>query len=298
MKNKPKAKCPTCGEVFDNQHGMKIHHSRKHGESIAGITVSCSVCNEDVTRRPHRVDRDRDNFCSLECLRIHNNEEQGYEKEELVAEVKRLHEQLGKTPTLGDLREHGEITQAVFYRHFKGGWNAALSEAGVGLNRHQVSVSKEDCLQDLRKTEMKLSRVPTTKEQERYGKHSVKTFYKFFDSWREAVSSAGLDDSNVRGRNLPASERNGHPDYGPNWQQQREKALKRDNRCCQGCGMDSQNHKEKYGRGLDVHHIIPARKYDDYNKQNRLGNLLSLCIKCHRKYESLPVNPQVSEVAE
>lgn len=298
MKNKPKAKCPTCGEVFESQHGMKIHHSSKHDESIAGITVSCSVCGENVTRRPYRVDRDRENFCSPECLEEYNNETQGYEKDELIAEVKRLNEQLEKTPTLADLREHSEITQAVFYRHFDGGWNAALSQADIYEGRNYANVSKQDCLDDLKRTEAKLSRVPTTDDQDECGEVCVKTFYNFFDSWREAVSSAGLDASKVRGRNLPASERKGHPDYGPKWQKQREKALKRDNRRCQRCGIDSESHKEKYGRDLDVHHITPARKYDDYDEQNRLSNLISLCRKCHREYESLPINPQVSEVAE
>lgn len=296
--NDQHTKCPECGEVFENSRGMKIHHYRQHGESIAGITVSCSVCGKDVTRRPYRVDKGRDNFCSSECIEEYNNEKQGYDKDDLIAEVKRLNEQLQKRPTLADLRKHGEISQDAFYNHFQGGWNAVLSQAGIDGGRSYAKVSKQECLDDLKRTEAKLSRVPTTDDQEEHGEVCVKTFYNFFDSWREAVSSAGLDASNVRGRNLPASERKGHPNYGPNWQKQREKALSRDNRRCQRCGIDSESHKEKYGRDLDVHHITPARKYDDYDEQNRLSNLISLCRKCHGEYESLPINPQVSEVAE
>jgi 5-methylcytosine-specific restriction endonuclease McrA len=65
------------------------------------------------------------------------------------------------------------------------------------------------------------------------------------------------------------------PYYGPNWFEQREKALKRDNYTCQKCGA----------RGDDVHHIIPFRKFGlaNYLKANELSNLITLCKSCHGK---------------
>lgn len=296
MTNKVKSKCPTCGEVFSNDHGMKIHHSRKHGESIAGISVNCAVCGQKVTRRPYRIENGRKNFCSDECTEEYNKHTQGYTTAELLDEVERLHKELGKVPSISDLEEHGQISQHTYYSHFEGGWNAVISEAGLEPNTR--SLSKQDCIEDIRKTEKKLSRIPTTDDQERCGEVCVKTFYKFFDSWREVVSSAGLDASKVRGRNLPISEKKGHPDYGPNWQIKREEALSRDNYCCQRCGLERDSHEKKYGRDLEVHHITPARKYDDYEEQNDISNLITLCMECHREWEALPIQPQISEVAD
>jgi len=32
--------CPTCGDTFDTETGVKIHHARQHDESIAGADLS------------------------------------------------------------------------------------------------------------------------------------------------------------------------------------------------------------------------------------------------------------------
>lgn len=84
----------------------------------------------------------------------------------------------------------------------------------------------------------------------------------------------------------------GHNDNrGANWRQQRQKARKRDGYKCQACGMS----EKKNGRALDVHHIVPFRKFDDYRKANRLENLISLCRSCHQKAEkgTIPFQPKL-----
>ena len=70
---------------------------------------------------------------------------------------------------------------------------------------------------------------------------------------------------------------------GPNWDEQRRKARKRDNYTCQGCGID----QHYYGKCLDVHHIIPFRNFgvEKYLEANRLENLVSLCKTCHMRIE-------------
>lgn len=65
--------------------------------------------------------------------------------------------------------------------------------------------------------------------------------------------------------------------YGPNWPEQRRKALERDGYRCTKCGGKL---------GIAVHHIRKARlwvvdgKYD-WEKGNDLNNLTTLCGKCH-----------------
>ncbi len=61
--------------------------------------------------------------------------------------------------------------------------------------------------------------------------------------------------------------------YGDDWEKIRYLVYVRDRFTCQHCGIN----KVK----LDVHHIIPFLETFD----NSLGNLISLCRKCHMKEE-------------
>lgn len=72
--------------------------------------------------------------------------------------------------------------------------------------------------------------------------------------------------------------------YGPNWQDQNEKARKRDNYTCQVCGK----HQNDNYRDLDVHHIKRFQEFgfEKYEQANHLSNLITLCPTCHQKVES------------
>lgn len=84
-------------------------------------------------------------------------------------------------------------------------------------------------------------------------------------------------------------------DYGPNWKEQRLKALQRDNFRCRNCGAgaDVEGFEENVGgRGLHVHHLRPFRDFgyspgrnEAYLQANRLENLITLCAACHRRAE-------------
>lgn len=79
---------------------------------------------------------------------------------------------------------------------------------------------------------------------------------------------------------------------GANWEEKREEALIRDEYECIECDMSNESHRRKIGKGLDVHHIVPRREFWDketgeldYERANRLENLITLCRKHHRKIE-------------
>jgi hypothetical protein len=73
---------------------------------------------------------------------------------------------------------------------------------------------------------------------------------------------------------------------GPNWQEQREKAIKRDNEECQKCGISREQHKEKFDKDLEADHIKPFRLFDDYKEANKLSNLTTYCCVCHGSVEN------------
>lgn len=60
------ADCPTCGDSFKNKHGVRIHHSQAHDESIAGEPVTCDWCGTTFYVTPAIVDERR--FCSQDCM--------------------------------------------------------------------------------------------------------------------------------------------------------------------------------------------------------------------------------------
>lgn len=69
--------------------------------------------------------------------------------------------------------------------------------------------------------------------------------------------------------------------YGPNWEEQREKALERDDHACHKCGSEED---------LVVHHHVPIRHWRnnddrDIEDANQLWNLVTLCETCHGKVE-------------
>lgn len=86
--------------------------------------------------------------------------------------------------------------------------------------------------------------------------------------------------------------------YGPNWHQQRRRAKERDDYCCRRCGMSENKSIDELGRELDVHHLRPLRTFapletdDDWSTANALSNLLTLCRRCHREWEGIPLSPQ------
>ena len=78
----------------------------------------------------------------------------------------------------------------------------------------------------------------------------------------------------------------GHTNYyGADWRKQRKLARKRDV-ICQHCGKT----KQENGKELDVHHIIPFRYFNKSEEANKLDNLITLCIKCHRNTNKAQFN--------
>ncbi|MBX7253756.1 MAG: DEAD/DEAH box helicase [Candidatus Promineofilum sp.] len=76
-------------------------------------------------------------------------------------------------------------------------------------------------------------------------------------------------------------------DYGPNWSQQRQLVLERDNHRCRTCGASAEEFL------LHVHHIRPFREYgyvpgrnENYRQANQIDNLVTLCPSCHRRAEA------------
>jgi len=63
--------CPTCGRTdFASDRGMRLHHAKAHGESIAGVGVCCDSCGESFRKPEQRANNHEHHYCSKAC---HNN---------------------------------------------------------------------------------------------------------------------------------------------------------------------------------------------------------------------------------
>lgn len=91
----------------------------------------------------------------------------------------------------------------------------------------------------------------------------------------------GIDRRDQSGQNSRFWRGGSERYYGPRWDHQREKALRRDQYRCQRCGMIDPDHQDLYQRGLNVHHKIPYREFTEDKEAHRLDNLISLCVSCH-----------------
>lgn len=64
--------CPTCDrDDFASTRGMRMHHAKTHGESIAGTRFECDWCGESARKKPNHYATDTNHFCSPDCQKAH-----------------------------------------------------------------------------------------------------------------------------------------------------------------------------------------------------------------------------------
>jgi len=61
--------CPTCGESFDTEMGVKVHHPQIHGNSIAMVERVCKNCGKEfeILNWKDNSDNGRE-YCSMDCV--------------------------------------------------------------------------------------------------------------------------------------------------------------------------------------------------------------------------------------
>lgn len=231
-------------------------------------------------------------------------------REELIKELRNVADELGRTPSIREFRKLSDVPKYQIMKEF-GSWNAARNAAELEFIQTKYgaaegdpegyvprgpspSISDEELHEEIHRLTEELGRIPTKIEMADIGKYGDSTYEKRFGSWRDAVAEAGYeprpsmeDQSGENNYNW----KGGYGNYSRDWDGARKRALERDNYECQICGRANEAHQEDFGKSLDIHHIRPARKFDDQEEAHQLSNLITLCRSCHARWEGIPLKP-------
>jgi len=113
--------------------------------------------------------------------------------DDLLDDLQRVTDELGKSPTQVEYQEHGEYSPAPFKSRFDS-WNGAKEKLGIEPLPGGETVTKQELLDDLRAVRDKLGHSPTMDEYAEHGDWSAKSVLNYFDeSWKAAKTEAGLE---------------------------------------------------------------------------------------------------------
>ena len=227
------------------------------------VEVECSQCGEAFEKLPSQAERSDNHFCSNEC--------QGkFKSERVVVECDYCGGEIEKTPS--QVSERNFCNLECLHE-----WRSETSNGGlVGENHPDYIGEKEYTCENC-------DGRFTVKLGEEYRKKtcSDECAQELVSEKNDHLSEYWYGEDNPRWK---GGKKNF---YGSNWQEQRRKAIQRDNERCVDCGSVEDLH---------VHHIIPIKEFDeDYESANDLDNLVTLCRGCHNKWEKItPLKPQVA----
>lgn len=114
-------------------------------------------------------------------------------REELLADIRAVADEVGGEPSKDEYKEHGEYALSGITYRFES-WVDAKKEAGVfdgGLGSAK-NVSKELIIQDLRRVDATTSGPVSQVKYNQDGNYTVKTAQRYFGSWEEACQEAGV----------------------------------------------------------------------------------------------------------
>lgn len=244
--------CPTCGENFVSDLGVKIHHKQVHDESLKP-SVNCEYCGDEFRIKPRR--KDTAQFCSEKCQENFYDENHrtrleceycGYEYTVKAAEAdsSRWCSRDCQTDALGEANSGPDSPR----------WSGG-----------EATVTCDYCGDEYTVRQAKV-------DETRFCSLSCKG-----DAYAE--ERRGSDHPGWKGghRQLAATLRSL---TGPNsWDRMSEEH--RSDRCYL-CGCLGENNDHAH----HVHHIIPVLA----GGLSEEWNLMTLCSSCHRTVESYTTN--------
>lgn len=286
--------------------GLSVNHNR--GIANSELIKHLQKVAEDFGKAPTREEMKREGDYSvstyelrfgtwngaLEEASLSLNKISKIGEEDLRSELQRLADELGRTPSYPEMGELGKYDPTVYEDYF-GTWNESLDAAGLSI-RKRYNIEKSDLITAFQDLAAELGTRPSAKDMMKQGKYNWKAYRRAFGSWDEAVAAAGFEPYEAPvGEDHPRWIDGYESYYGPNWQEQRLKAVERDNSTCviKRCDVTRKKYQQETGRDLHVHHVKRKESFRrkdgslDYKAANDLSNLVTMCPAHHRQYEGI-----------
>lgn len=261
--------CPTCKKPCKSEAGVKIHHAKAHGESIAGVEVTCDWCGERTRQPQSQVNDSERDFCNLECHGewLSENEvgEDSRSYKSVAVECAWCGTEKRVPPSRDRENEHHYCDREC--------WRQWRSENITGEDSWRWSRVETECGH---------CGTPIAATRSRFEAND----WVFCDG----DCYAEWQSENRYGEAHPQYQ-GGAVTYGPGWSESKREAVReRQGRECAGCGLS----EAENGFRLDVHHITKAREFEDPSSRNAEDNLVALCKQCHPEWEKMsPLRPVV-----
>lgn len=240
------------------------------------VELICECCNSEYSVIPSRAEESR--FCSMECKGDYQRESD-FNEGESNPFWSGGHKETSVCETCGDDYERRSDRIGKFCsRECCDRWWKNNAPSGPDHPRWKSGPVELICEYCGEGYTVKRAR----EEKSRF------CSYNCLSLWR-SENKSGEDSHHWKG--------GAEKDYGPLWNRIREEVRERDGECV-SCGMGLDCHQDEYGRKMDVHHIVPIKEFDRFEKANDMENLVSLCRECHAKVESGEKNLSVSSPYE
>lgn len=225
-------------------------------------------------------------------------------REELLEELKRLAEKIGRSPRVQDVDKKSEYSSSAYYAEF-GSWNNGLRGAGLTPNRPS-KISDENLMSEIDRL-AEGDEPPTYTEMDCHGKHPMSAYRRAFGTWTNAVREAGYEphrDTDAEGFDRSKYDRGR---YDNEWKEKSYEKREQDGECFD-CGVTRQTLYNPYNESLHVHHISTDEyprtdggrleekgesEDEEEPKKRRPERLVTLCPDCHYKWENIGIGPDV-----
>ena len=239
--------CPECCRVFDTLGGLRTHYGHSHDGTLVP-TETCDECGGEFKCGEGRTG----NFCSKEC-QMNRRRRDG-----LPARSRQV------TLTCDGCGDE---------------FSTARSNAELGKRYCSMECYTSDSDGEHLNCEW------CEDEFYAYDTYADEARFCSQDCYGQYLSETLTEEDHPRYKGDDKLTR--PPEYGPGWNRaKRSRVRERDGHECVSCGIGAEEHIDKYGRRLNVHHESPARGATNPAVYNAMRNLTTLCVSCHQQEEA------------